>query len=77
VTSAPEQTLTCPECGLPADRHTELIPVERLIVDQGEDRITIQGLISEMQYELPERQEFLCPNGHTFPIPPGLDVSYV
>ncbi len=39
--------------------------------------LTIQGLISEKCYELPEGQELLCPNGHAFPIPTDLDVTYI
>lgn len=70
------QPPVCPECGQAADRHTELIPVERRIVDHKDGVLTIQGLISEKRYELPERQEFLCPNGHTFPIPAHVELVY-
>jgi hypothetical protein len=68
---------TCPECGQPPDRHAELIPVERRIVGHEGGVLTIQGLISEKCYELPEGQELLCPNGHTFPIPADIELSYV
>lgn len=72
-----EQAPICPECGQLADRHSELIPVERRIVDQGDGVITIQGLISEKLYETPKDEELLCPNGHTFPIPPDVELSYL
>ncbi|MEK6273350.1 MAG: hypothetical protein AABM42_12025 [Actinomycetota bacterium] len=77
MTTISKQAPTCPECGQPADRHTELIPVERRIVAHEAGVLTIQGLISEKCYELPEGQELLCPNGHAFRIPDDLDVTYV
>jgi hypothetical protein len=76
MSASNNQPPTCPECGQPADRHTELIPVERRIVAHAAGVLTIQGLISEKQYELPERQELLCPNGHSFPIPGDVELSY-
>jgi hypothetical protein len=72
-----KQAPTCPKCGQPADRHTELIPVERRIVGHEGDVLTVQGLISEKCYDVPKRQELLCPNGHTFPIPSEIELSYV
>jgi hypothetical protein len=77
VTANSKKTPTCPECGESADRHTELIPVERRIVAHEDGALTIQGLISEKCYELPEGQELLCPNGHMFPIPADVELSYV
>lgn len=67
----------CPECGLRVDRHTELIPVERPILEFRDGGTTIEGLISEGHYDFPEREQPLCPNGHTFPIPADLDLDYV
>lgn len=67
----------CPECGEAADRHIELIPVERRIVGRSAGTLTIQGLISEKRYEEPERPQLVCPNGHLFSIPAGLDLRYV
>jgi hypothetical protein len=75
--TASKQPPTCPEWGQLADRHSELIPVERRIVAHEDGVLTIEGLISERCYELPEGQELLCPNGHGFPIPTHLDVTYV
>lgn len=63
---------TCPACGLQADRHTELIPVERRILNDRGGVVTIDGLISEKHYDYSEREALLCPNGHSFPIPDGL-----
>jgi len=74
---AATKAIACPICGESADRHTELIPVERRIVAHKDGMLTIQGLISEKCYEIPEGQELLCPNGHTFPLPPDLELSYV
>ena len=71
------QAVACPTCGEPADRHTELIPVERRILGQQDATLKIEGLISEKWYEFPEREELLCPNGHAFPIPAALDLDYV
>jgi hypothetical protein len=72
-----EALAICPECGASADRHVELIPVERRIVSQAAGVLTIQGLITEKRYEEPERPELLCPNGHGFPAPPDLRLRYV
>jgi hypothetical protein len=77
MSASRKQPPTCPECGQPAERHTELIPVERRIVAHEAGVLTIQGLISEKCYELPEDQHLLCPNGHGFPIPTDLDVTYI
>lgn len=76
MSTASDLPARCPECGLPADRHTELIPVERRVVAYEDQVLVIHGLISEKCYELPERQELLCPNGHAFPIPGDLDLRY-
>lgn len=70
------QAPICPQCGEPADRHRELIPVERRIVNRGHDVLTVHGLISEKDYEHPVGQELRCPRGHAFPIPADIELAY-
>ena len=73
---ASEPELVCPTCGLPPDRHTELLPVERRILRCEDATLVVNGLISEKDYESARAEQLLCPNGHAFPVPPSVALRY-